>query len=169
MTHFVRPNASLLAKFENVICFWKRKKEALCVLLTSCLLQNPSSITISTWPEFGNRPLRRNDRRASPFPFDKLRTGPSTSSGQALRQAQDRPFDKLRTGPSTSSGQALRQAQDGPATAKRVVCFTMTRHPSSFHYDAAPVFVSLRRGRGPWVKPHVNQSSFHYDAAGDPG
>ena len=51
-------------------------------------------------------------RQAQDRPFDKLRTGPSTSSGQALRQAQDRPFDKLRTGPSTSSGQALRQAQD---------------------------------------------------------
>jgi len=49
-------------------------------------------------------------------PFDKLRTGPSpsTSSGQALRQAQGRPFDKLRAGPSTSSGQALRQAQGRP-------------------------------------------------------
>jgi hypothetical protein len=40
-------------------------------------------------------------------PFDKLRASSSTSSGQALRQAQDRPFDKLRTGPSTSSGANL--------------------------------------------------------------
>ena len=30
--------------------------------------------------------------------FGRLRTGPSTGSGQALRQAQDRPFDRLRTG-----------------------------------------------------------------------
>ena len=41
-------------------------------------------------------------------------SGPSTGSGQALRQAQGRPFDRLRAGPSTGSGQALRQAQGRP-------------------------------------------------------
>jgi len=30
--------------------------------------------------------------------FDKLKAGPSTSSRQALRQAQGRPFDKLKAG-----------------------------------------------------------------------
>jgi len=33
---------------------------------------------------------------------------PSTGSGQALRQAQDKPFDRLRTSPSTGSGQGWR-------------------------------------------------------------
>ena len=39
-------------------------------------------------------------RRGGPFesPFERLRTGPSRGSGQALREAQDRPFERLRTG-----------------------------------------------------------------------
>src|SRR5688572_7500554 len=41
---------------------------------------------------------------------------PSTSSGQAIRQA---PFDKLRASPSTGSGQALGQAQGKPFDRER--------------------------------------------------
>ena len=50
-------------------------------------------------------------RQAQARAFDRLRPGPSTGSGQGLRQAQARAFDRLRPGPSTGSGQGLRQAQ----------------------------------------------------------
>ena len=56
----------------------------------------------------GFGPARRGSFDFASFGFAPLR------SGQALRQAQDRPFDKLRTGPSTSSGQALLFRQKDP-------------------------------------------------------
>jgi len=77
--------------------------------------RRPPLLARSWVPDRPNAPQHSRSRSVG-MPFDRLRTSPSTSSGQALRQAQDKPFDSrcsLRTSPSTRdarSGQALRLA-----------------------------------------------------------
>jgi len=69
--------------------------------------------------------LRGNLPQITPFvvSFDKLRTGPSTSSGQALRQAQDR----LR--PSQSERLVRR---DGPGACGLAAKYAKVHHVESF-------------------------------------
>ncbi len=89
-------------------------------------------------------------------PFDGLRTGPSTGSGQALRRAQDRPFDGLRTGPSTGSGQALRRAQDRLRTngGARVCGGVRARVGAGLGVLRFPSGQALRKGKGLlWLAP----------------
>ncbi len=70
------------------------------------------------------------------------------AQGRLLRKTQDRPFEKLRTGPSKNSGQALRPAWAGSGQALRNAQdkpFEMLRTSPLSCYGEGRIFSSTQK------------------------